>query len=253
MPVLTVLGAKGGVGASIVATNLGAALADSGRCVVIDLHLACPADDLLLNLRPRGTWLDLLPVADQLTARHLELTVAGHDTGPGLLGAPTQIGLPVPLDAIVGLLGGLDRVFSWVVADVAPGAEPLSLAAAEASHRTALVVTADPPALRGAQRVLASLSPAARSRTGVVLNQFTHDHPVPPDELGVALDCSIFAVLPRDAAAVAKQVHFGRPIVLAEGSPLRSAMRDMVRRLTDAAVPGVPQRGVPRGSRVGPS
>ncbi len=134
MPVLTVLGAKGGVGASIVATNLGAALAHSSRCVVIDLHLACPADDLLLNLGPRGTWLDLLPVADQLTERHLELTVAGHDTGPGLLGAPTQAGLPVPLDAVVGLLGGLDRVFGWVVADVAPGVEPLSLAAAEASH-----------------------------------------------------------------------------------------------------------------------
>ncbi len=86
-----------------------------------------------------------------------------------------------------------------------------------------------------------------------MLNQFTHDHPVPPDELGVALDCSIFAVLPRDAAAVAKQVHFGQPIVLAEGSPLRSAFRDMVRRLTDAAVPGVAQRRTPTGALLGRS
>src|SRR3989304_2087705 len=81
MPVLAVTGAKGGCGASLVATNLALALAPYGATLLVDLHVGDSGDDLLLDLLSERTWADLLPVAAELTARHLDLVLQQHSGG----------------------------------------------------------------------------------------------------------------------------------------------------------------------------
>ncbi len=63
MTVIGILSAKGGVGASLVATNLGCVLAGYGQTLLLDLNPGSGADDLLLDLSPQRSWADLLPGA----------------------------------------------------------------------------------------------------------------------------------------------------------------------------------------------
>jgi MinD superfamily P-loop ATPase len=87
MPILAVTGAKGGCGASLVATNLALALTPYGETLLVDMHVGDAGDDLLLDLSSERSWADLLPVASELTERHLELACkcirAGCASWPG--------------------------------------------------------------------------------------------------------------------------------------------------------------------------
>ncbi len=81
MGVLTVFSAKGGCGASLIATNLALALAHSAPTLLLDLHGQEGTDDLLLDLRSPHAWPELLPVAAELTDRHIELVGCRHPGG----------------------------------------------------------------------------------------------------------------------------------------------------------------------------
>jgi len=67
MAVVGIRGVKGGSGASLLATNLGIALAAREPCLLIDLHARLGYDDLLLDLTVEKSWQDLLPVAPLFT------------------------------------------------------------------------------------------------------------------------------------------------------------------------------------------
>ncbi len=71
-----VLGAKGGVGATTFALNLGATLARLGRdCVLVDTHLQQPDLACLLNIKPRVSLDDLCLRQGQITSALLDTCV----------------------------------------------------------------------------------------------------------------------------------------------------------------------------------
>jgi len=83
--VVAVIGAKGGVGSSLVALHA------RGSAMLIDLNLISPSADLLLDLAIERSWADLAPVADELTQRHLELAAATSSHGLMFLAAPAHL------------------------------------------------------------------------------------------------------------------------------------------------------------------
>ncbi len=235
MPVVTLLGAKGGVGVSLIATNLGLLLAQRGQCLLLDLHPQTGADDLLLDLSPERSWADLLPVAEELTPRHLELAATLHPTGLRLLAAPQQP--PAQPEKVERLLRALSRSADWLLVDAPPPGDPLTAAALAACDALLLVTTPDPPALRAAHRLAEGLSAPLRARTALVLNQVGRDHPVPPTELATAVGLPLLAALPPDPEAVGNQVHFGRALALDGRATLAREVARLASRLVSALAP----------------
>jgi pilus assembly protein CpaE len=90
--VVAVLGARGGVGATFVATHLAAAFADRGlRVALADLDEDFADLTAALGLggdRPTRTVEDLLPVAEELSPEHVEQALVEHDRGFKVLLAP---------------------------------------------------------------------------------------------------------------------------------------------------------------------
>jgi pilus assembly protein CpaE len=205
MGVLTVFSAKGGCGASLVATNLALALNRTSPALLIDLHAGMGTDDLLLDLRGEHAWTELLPVAAQLTNRHLELVASRHAEGLILLAAPASPSIDVPQDGRVRvLLDALSARHAWVVVDAPSGAwDPVC---AETSDLFLLVTTADPPALRCARRLLLSRPPATHGRLGLILNQFGRGQPASASEIAASLECPLLAVIPSDSRGAGYQV-----------------------------------------------
>ena len=230
MGVLTVFSAQGGCGASLIATNLALALARSAPTLLLDLHGQEGTDDLLLDLRSPHAWPELLPVAAELTDRHVELVACRHPEGLVMLAAPASGIDPSPAHGTRSLIEALARRYAWVIADAPSGAwspEPAGL-----SDTLLLVTTADPPALRCAKRLLQARPQGMLGRVGLVLNQFSRGQPASASEVAASLDCALLAVTPVDPRGVGYQVNFGRPCALDRQSPLGGAVFALARRLT---------------------
>ncbi len=230
MAVLTVFSAKGGCGASLIATNLALALAHSAPTLLLDLHSQEGTDDLLLDLRSPHAWPELLPVAGELTDRHIELVGCRHPEGLVLLAAPASGTDPTLAQGTQSLLDALARRYTWVIVDAPSGT--WSPAPAELSDTLLLVTTADPPALRCAKRLLLARPQGAHGRVGLVLNQFGRGQPASASEVAASLDCPLLAAVPVDPRGVGYQVNFGRPCALDRQSPLGRTAVALARRLT---------------------
>jgi len=219
MPVVTLLGAKGGVGSSIVATNLALALNAMSTTLLIDLDLRAPSADLLLDVTADRSWTDLLPVAGELTERHLELASAALAQGLKLLAAPVERPSGEALERFPRLLRDLARHFTWIILDLGGPLERTATLGLSATDLLLLVMTPDPPALRGARRLSESLPVRFQGRTGLVINQHSRFHPVNPGAMSRSLAWPLMGVLPRESRLVAEQVNFGQPVMMGQASP----------------------------------
>jgi pilus assembly protein CpaE len=234
MGVLTVFSAKGGCGASLIATNLALALVRSAPTLLLDLHGLEGTDDLLLDLRSRHAWPELLPVAAELTDRHIELVGSRHPEGLVMLAAPVSEIEPTPAKGIGALLEALAKRYAWVIVDAPSGV--WSLGPAELSDTLLLVTTGDPPALRCAKRLLEARPQGMRGRVGLVLNQFGRGQPASASEVAAALDCPLLAAVAVDPRGIGYQVNFGRPCALDQQSPLGRSVVALARRLTAGGI-----------------
>ena len=253
MAVVAIVSAKGGCGASLVATNLAVHLARRAPTLLLDLHPVLGYDDLLLDLRPDRSWLDLIPVAAELTARHVELTAAVHSSGLRYLAAPRTGSPPlVSTPQMTALLASLAGWHAWLLIDLAPEtilAGPDWLAQLEL---LLLVATGDPPALRGARMLLEALPAEMHAHARLVLNQFGRRHPVQPRAVADSLECPLLAVLPTDRSAVGYQINFGHPCALDPSSAFGRAVASLARHLTsDESSQGEPGAALPAAEAAG--
>ena len=236
MAVVGIRGVKGGSGASLLATNLGIALAAREPCLLIDLHARLGYDDLLLDLTVEKSWQDLLPVAGEITQHHLELTLAHHESGLWFLAAPDREERQPKLDIMVNLWKDLAGRFSWLLLDLPHAQIHVAQSVIPLIDVLLIVSTLDPPALRSANRIVDTLPDDLVPKTVLVLNQVTRDHPAHPASVAASIGLPLTAVLPLDAPAVARQVHFGRPCVGDPDSSYGQAVGHLAARLMDTGV-----------------
>lgn len=231
MAVVAVFGAKGGVGASLVAANLALALHRLDRCLLIDLHGESAAADLLLDLAPERSWGDLLPVVGELTERQLELASTAHPLGLMLLAAPEAIPRIASPETILQMVQAAARLVAWTVLDLDTAGGIMALSRLNPSNTLMMVATPDPVALRAGRRRLMSLPDGLRKQIGLVINQHDPLHPANPESIAESLGAALLGVLPREPSLVGEQVNFGRPVVLAGRAPFAVQIQLLARRL----------------------
>lgn len=231
MPVIVVIGAKGGVGTSLVAVNLSRHLVERAPVLLVDLVPMVGCCDLLLNVSVERSWSELLPVSDELSDRHLELSVVQDRSGLSLLAAPEN--RDGNTDGARALLEELATRWAWLVLDGGSGCAPLLDPAFSVADLALLVTTPDPPALRAANRLNeARVTESTRTQWGLVINQLSPDHPALPERAAASLRTELLGVIPPDREAVAQQVHFGRFPTRADSAGFVEAMGN----LTEAVV-----------------
>jgi pilus assembly protein CpaE len=178
--VVAVLGARGGAGATFVATHLAAAFAGTGlRTALVDLDVSFADVSAALGIGGSSevavrTIQDLLPVMDELSPAHLADVLFRHDRGFAVLLGPPESREPVPFrpglyrGAIALLAGEHDAV----VLHLPRAVDRVARAGAELADRTVLVTTLDLFALYGARRSMALLDREVNhDRWRVVLNK----------------------------------------------------------------------------------
>jgi len=236
--VVTVLSAKGGSGASLIATNLGVVLARREDTLLVDLHLGLGYDDVLLDVTCERSWADLLPVADELRTHHMDLAQAVHPSGLRVLCAPADPPVPMDETRLGRLLGAFVGLNTWLVLDPPTGLGAVSQIALDMSDAVLLVTTADPASLRAVRRLYQSLPIEAQAKVGLIVNQIGGRHPADPAVIAGSIGATLLAVLPPDSRAVGYQVNFGQVCALDNRSAFGRAIVRMAGRLIRAAAPG---------------
>ncbi|MGW0314561.1 AAA family ATPase [Streptomyces flavidovirens] len=154
--VVTVTGAKGGTGATVVAVQLALAAKASGRSVaLVDLDLQSGDVASYLDVQFRRSIVDLAGIAD-ISPRVLQDAVFSHPTGVSLVLAPAEgeRGEEVTDRVARQVVSALRNRYEVVVVDCGTQMNSANAAAVEMADQALLVVTPDVVAVRAAKRMV---------------------------------------------------------------------------------------------------
>lgn len=215
--VITVLGPKGGVGKTLVATNLAVALAtEDERAVVMDLDLQFGDVGLAMGARPERTIYDLALSGGNVDASKIGGYLCEHHSGAATLLAPTRPdhASVVTPHIVREVIRALRATVPFVVIDTPPAFSPEVIAALDESTDVCVVAMLDAPSLKNTKIALETLElMGVHANIRLVLNRsdssvgITHSDVV--SILGRAPD-----VLLPSSRDVVRSVNAGEPIVL---------------------------------------
>ncbi|MFJ8862761.1 CpaE family protein [Streptomyces sp. NPDC102451] len=183
--VLTVTGAKGGVGATVTAVQLALAAQASGHtAALVDLDLQTGDIAAYLDVQFRRSVVDLAAITD-ISPRVLSDAVFSHDTGLALLLAPGEgeRGEEVSDRAARQIVSALRSRYEVVVIDCGSQMSGANAAAIEMADTAVLVTTPDVVAVRGAKRIVRMwdrLQIRKAEETFTVVNRFNRNTEIQP-------------------------------------------------------------------------
>ncbi|MGW3086594.1 AAA family ATPase [Streptomyces sp. NPDC001108] len=183
--VITVSGAKGGVGATVTAVQLALAAQASGRTVaLVDMDLQAGDIGSYLDVQFRRSIVDLSSITD-ISPRVLADAVFSHGTGLALLLAPGEgeSAEEVSDRSARQIVSALRSRHEVVVIDCGSQLNGANAAAIEMADSALLVTTPDVIAVRGAKRVVRMwdrLQIRKAEETVTVVNRFIRNTEIQP-------------------------------------------------------------------------
>ncbi|MEV6792384.1 AAA family ATPase [Streptomyces sp. NPDC051320] len=253
--VVTVTGAKGGVGATVTAVQLALATASSGRTVaLVDLDLQSGDVASYLDVQFRRSIADLADIAD-ISPRVLQDAVYAHPTGVGLLLAPGdgERGEEVTDRVARQALSALRNRYEVVVVDCGTQLNSANAAAIEMADQALLLVTPDVVAVRAAKRMVRMwdrLQIRKAEETVTVVNRSTRGAEIqPPLVERITGTKAARSAIPAGFKELQPAVDAGRMQDLDSRSSVKQAMWGLAGELGLVKAP-TPANGHGRGGRL---
>jgi pilus assembly protein CpaE len=154
-PVISVMGAKGGVGATVVACQLAASLQSGGeRTVLIDLNFPLGDVALHFDVDPEHTIADLVKGDEQIDKSFVNGILTEHSSGVHILAASSNIedSELVTGQDVENLVAVLREQFDWVVIDVSRNWNEATVRALDLADQIFVTTLLDVPTLHHAKK-----------------------------------------------------------------------------------------------------
>ena len=243
--IITVCGARGGLGATTLAVNLAFSLTTLTRADValVDLDLQRGDVAAFLNLTPLNSIATIAEAKGPVDDIFLAGTLTRHPRGVFVLPAPTQVeeADAVGHDHVELTLQLLRAQFSHTVVDTARTVNGPMLAAFEQSDHILILTDLSVPGVRAARRMIELL---LRLNVSAQLIQPVFSHvipgPVSPQDAVRAIGKEPLLVIPRDDAAASGAMNDGTPLN-GKQSALSFAIADLAAKLAGVAPPPKPK------------
>jgi pilus assembly protein CpaE len=222
--VIAVYSPQGGAGKSMLAANLGVALARAvagtkERVVLVDLNLQFGDIDLMLNLNPVNTIAGLAQKGHTgLDSELVEQYLTTHEeSGLKILVAPStpQYAESVTVYTVEQALEALRETYNYIIVDTPSQLQDTTLAALDAANTILLLTSLDLLALhktRTALDMLRQLYPADKIQ--IILNRANSEVGITIADVESALGSPLRAQIPSDGRLVVTSVNEGKPFVI---------------------------------------
>jgi MinD-like ATPase involved in chromosome partitioning or flagellar assembly/CheY-like chemotaxis protein len=221
--VISVVSARGGIGKSVVATNIAAAMAKlSDSVTLLDFSLNPGDFAVMLDDVPRNNIMDAVHQGGALDAEYLNNTLAQH---PRMrfryLASPNQEFDASGFDYNVGaaIMAATRTLSQYIVVDTGGGLAGPTVAAIDASDIIFLVTTRDVARLLSAKSLIKYLKndrQVTNQKLKVLVNEAEIGAEISENEIESLLEHPVAAYLPCNAGPITFSINSGAPIVVAE-------------------------------------
>jgi len=235
--IVAVLGAKGGVGATTLASHLAAELSPIHRVLCIDADFRKGDMAAHVDLSPRDSIVDILPRADRLDERMLTGAVDVHANRVHYLCQPDELSFDVPdSDDVYSVIATAARSYQYVLIDVGSAVDDIALASLGVADQVLLVSPPNVVGMRDAYRTRRALEAAEieARRIHLVLNRVPENPALSNAEIMEHLNMQVMSQVAEDTAAFSAAMAEGR--LVREVNPKSQAAADigqLVGLLTD--------------------
>jgi pilus assembly protein CpaE len=217
--VITVFGAKGGIGKTTISTNLATALvrATGSTVALVDMDTRFGDVAIMMDVAVEQSIADLARRVDDLDRDQVRDYLVRHHSGAMILPAPLHPTewrnlMPQHIEKIIGLLG---QSFDYVVIDTPGTFNEIIAVTLEQASMVLLVTSMDIASIKDTALALEMLRAASISEDKVKLtiNHCTSANSLREEDVQRVLEYDVFWRVPHDLS-VASSTQLGQPIVL---------------------------------------
>lgn len=234
---VTVASARGGVGKTLVASNLAACLAQWSTSVTLVDFSGHPNDfSVVLDAVPRNTIADLLNAGEQIDAEFLETLTAEHPLGLRFLASPSQefdiAELTKPLARDVA--ANLRQISDYVIIDTGRPDAPATEASLAESDLAFVLTTRDVVRLLATQQFIKRLGEwdVAPEKIKVLVNSAEVGAEISDGEIESILEHPVAAYLPSNPEPATYSINSGKPLTISDPKQPLAVVLTKVAELT---------------------
>lgn len=221
---ITVFSTKGGVGRSLVSSNLACAIRQltDKSVALVDLDLQFGDAAIMLDMTPTTMIASLArdcKEEDRVDYELLERYMHEHeDSGVDLLAAPPR---PEEADYVQAaetrkILDALKRHYHYVIVDTSSQVTEPVIASLENSDLIVLLLTLELPTIKDGKLMLELIDDLglSRDKVQVIMNRDIPNSEIELQEVEEALEQDVLGGLPSEGGVVMPSVNEGRPVIL---------------------------------------
>ncbi|PYQ12575.1 MAG: hypothetical protein DMH00_05710 [Acidobacteria bacterium] len=240
--ILAFLSAKGGCGATTLATNLAVTLAGSSHStLLVDLDLTAGDAALLLNLSPTFSVTDAVLNTHRMDRELLNGMVLKHVSGLEVLAAHENPEKAAGMDPnrIAQLLKFVRDQYDCVVVNTGDLADPATQAALTQADLIHAVTTLDLLALRRAQWCVRRMEQWGISKEllRLVVNRYERNPYISLDEAEKVLELKVAWTVPLDTRSIPEALNDGIPFVSRNHNGLATRFEEYAAALIPSGEP----------------
>jgi pilus assembly protein CpaE len=217
--IIVVYGPRGGVGRTMVATNLAMALqTEDTPTIIVDVALQFGDVAACLNLQTRNSILDLVEQVNELDPELIDRIAVHHTSGLKVVAAPAR---PEQAESVQGasiskVLKFLTSIFQYVVVDTSSGLTEATIGAIDCGDLIILIGAPDLPTIKNL-RIFFDLSEALNltpQKVALVMNRMDKRFGISAEKVADLLKQPVVAQIPLDDRVIPLSTNSGEPFVL---------------------------------------
>ena len=240
--VITVFGAKGGIGKTTMATNLAAAFVviNAGSAVVVDMDTIFGDAAMMLDVPAEVSLVDAAERVDELDRESLGSYLIRHPSGVRVLPAPFEPTdwrnvSPEAVDKVLTLLA---QTHDFVILDCPATFTDLVAVALEKATVVLLMTSLDITSVKDTTAALKLLSGGMNNENKIklVINRATNVNSVREEDVSKVLRREVFWSVPHDEE-ISASVQMGTPVVIDRPlSGISETIREMAATLAGVEI-----------------
>ncbi|MEJ2115426.1 MAG: AAA family ATPase [Gammaproteobacteria bacterium] len=246
-----VINAKGGSGASFLASNLAhiAASHYQLKMALIDLDLQFGSLPLYLDLSPREGIIEAVANIDQLDSTALKAHMTKHESGLHLLASKNDqlsSNWTISENSLIRLLEIASNTYTHLLVDLPRQIDPLTTTVLERADQILVVIQQDIASLRDAKqliRIITSVMGVPKGNLQIFINRHNPKSAITEADIKEALNIKSVSIIPNDFKRAVEATNTGVPLYVNErNAAITKSLINLVDKICDK--PAIHKKGI---------